>query len=96
MPTTPPEPQCLLVAMNPPKDAPLLPQRVLLHVVLSESGRTVECEGWTAINSDAHLKKLVKTEPGFPVRFAALAKRKMAKEQPWRQLVLIDAPRRKS
>lgn len=96
MPDTTSEPLCFLVGMNPTKDAPFHPKRALLRVVLSESGRTVECEGWTAIDSDAHLKRLVKTETGFPARFAERAKRKMAKEQPWRRMVIVDAPARKS
>jgi hypothetical protein len=91
----PREPLCFIVAMHPTKDAPFHPPRALLHVVLAESGRTVECEGWVAVTSDAHLKRLVKTAEGFPARFAERAKRKMAKEQPWRQMVIVDAPARK-
>lgn len=92
MPVIKPEPRCFLVGMNPKKDAPLHPTRALLRIVLAESGRTVECEGFIAVTSDKHLKRLVKAELGFPARFAERAKRKMAKEQPWRQLVIVDAP----
>lgn len=92
--TKPPEPLCFLVGMNPTKDAPFHPKRALLRIALSESGRTVECEGFVTVDSDAHLKRLVKTEAGFPARFAERAKKKMAKEQPWRHLVIVDAPAR--
>lgn len=90
------EPLCFLVAMHPTKDAPLHPKRALLRIGLSESGRTVEFEGFVRVDSDQHLKRLVKTETGFPARLAERAKKKMAKEQPWSQITIVDAPSRKS
>lgn len=95
MPADKSEPLCFLVGMHPSKDAPLHPKRALLRIVLSGSGRTVECEGFVAVDSDAHLKRLLRTETGFPARLAERAKKKMAKEQPWRQLAIVDAPARK-
>lgn len=86
------EPQCFLVGSRPSKDAPLHPPRALLRLGVSETGRKVEFEGWVAVNSDAHLKRLVKTEDGFPARLAERAKKQMLKEQPWRQITIVDAP----
>jgi len=91
-----PEPLCFLVGMNPRKDAPFHPKRALLRIVLSEAGRTVECEGFTTVDSDAHLKRLLQTEAGFPARFAERAKKKMAKEQPWSRLAIVDEPVRRT